>query len=373
MVIEGFDFRFRKCSHMVQPKISFAPIPLALLGVVLMVGCGGGSSGALSFSIARVPGLEDYDTAPVALNERGVVLATGTGGGIPEVYIGRAFIWDGAHVREVGTLGAGWSFAEDINVGGEVVGTSSAAGNWMGDPTSAFRWKDGRIAALPSPYDSGAEGMNDYGDIVGWTVQVPGQLGRAVRWDGDSMSELGTLPGFQLSYALDINNAGHVVCNAREHSYWTERAYVWKSGEIIELGTFGGRSSTAHAINERGQIVGTADTGMVREAPYQNVAISHAFMWENGRLADIGTLGGKDSVAHAINDHGWIVGISEIDMTSIIGGEQSQFLYMNGEMLDLNRLIPRDSGWQLFNAVAINNRGQILATGNLGVCLLTPR
>ena len=326
----------------------------------------------LSFSIARVPELDGYHTAPVALNEHGQVLAVGTGGGIPEVHIGRGFVWDGRRVREIGTLGADWSFAEDINDRGEVVGTSSSDSNDIFGPSSAFKWKDERIAPLMSPSSSGAFGINEYGDVVGWAVRSSGQLMQAARWDGESMSYLGTFPGFESSYARDINNFGLVICNAREHSSWTQRAFLWKSGVIVELGTLGGQSATAHAINELGQIVGTANTSLVREPPYQNSAISHAFLWEEGRLVDIGTLGGKDSVAHAINDHGWIVGISEVDMTSIIGGEQSPFLYFNGEIRNLNDLIPRNSGWVLFNAVAINNRGQILATGNLGVCLLTP-
>jgi probable HAF family extracellular repeat protein len=64
----------------------------------------------------------------------------------------------------------------------------------------------------------------------------------------------------------------------------------------------GGRSSAAVAINDRGQIVGSTDTGRSTDA-------IRPFLWQNGQLRDLGSLGGS-ARAVAINNHGQIVGWS---------------------------------------------------------------
>ena len=77
---------------------------------------------------------------------------------------------------------------------------------------------------------------------------------------------------------------------------------------ITDLGTLGGCCSQAVAINERGQIIGEADTRANYE---EGDPISHAFLWQNGKLRDLGTLGAGPSQASAINDRGQIVGWSD--------------------------------------------------------------
>jgi probable HAF family extracellular repeat protein len=57
----------------------------------------------------------------------------------------------------------------------------------------------------------------------------------------------------------------------------------------------------AAGINIHGQVVGQSAT---------TAGASHAFLWEEGHMRDLGTLGGAYSSAAAINDHGQIVGES---------------------------------------------------------------
>ena len=73
--------------------------------------------------------------------------------------------------------------------------------------------------------------------------------------------------------------------------------------EAKDLGTLGGTSSQAVAVNDKGQVVGFSSTAGDAE--------SHAFFWtQKGGMVDLGTLGGTFSGAEAVNDNGHVVGTS---------------------------------------------------------------
>ena len=110
---------------------------------------------------------------------------------------------------------------------------------------------------------------------------------------------------------------------------------------ITDLGTLGGKRSLAVAIDERGQIVGNSTTANGSQ---------HAFLWEDGDMRDLGTLGGRKSAARAINGRGQIVGASDTR-----SGREHAFLWQNGKMRDLGTL-----GGQRSDAGAINDKGQVI-------------
>ena len=127
---------------------------------------------------------------------------------------------------------------------------------------------------------------------------------------------------------------------------------------MTDLGSLGGNSSYAVALNDSGEVVGNS---------YTPGGWQHAFLYSNGTMADLGTLGGVDSEALGINNSGEVVGWAH----------GHAFLYSDGLMEDLNTLVP-SSGWTLVSANAINAKGQIVATGgnsagyNTHAFLLTP-
>ena len=76
-------------------------------------------------------------------------------------------------------------------------------------------------------------------------------------------------------------------------------------------------------------------------------------------MQDLGALTWDQSIAYDINDKGQVVGALQTGQTS------HAFLWANGQMQDLNSLIPAYTGWVLLEARAINNKGRIVGFGTL--------
>jgi probable HAF family extracellular repeat protein len=111
--------------------------------------------------------------------------------------------------------------------------------------------------------------------------------------------------------------------------------------EAIDLGTLSdGRSALATAINDNGQVVGWSDNP------------PRAFLWENGVMIDLGTLGGAYSRPTDINDAGQIVGQS-----TTAEGHWHPFLWSDGVMTDLH---PGAPNFNPYPSPRVNNSGQVI-------------
>ncbi|HYK82735.1 MAG TPA: hypothetical protein VEU55_06280 [Gemmatimonadales bacterium] len=206
-----------------------------------------------------------------------------------------AYLLSEGTALDLGTLGGSESEALAVNEVGQVAGHSRVS---EGAGKHAFCIpQPGRMLDLGTLGGamSVAHGVNDRAVVVGLAETERGAA-HAFRWsEGEGMGDLGTLGG-GASMALGINNRGDVVGGSGRAFLWTER-----SG-MIDLGTLGGRTSCACAVNDAGAIVGVSQTGKTDRRGRRELPVSHAFLrMPDGRMVDLGTLGGADSAAVAIS------------------------------------------------------------------------
>ena len=110
-----------------------------------------------------------------------------------------------------------------------------------------------------------------------------------------------------------------------------------------DLGTLGGCCSFGNSLNNAGQVVGVF---------YTSDYLSRAFLYSNGQMTDLSTLG-DSSGGEAINSTGQIVG----SFTPTPVGTPRAFLYNSGQMTDLNDFIDPALRITLTYATAINDQG----------------
>ena len=182
----------------------------------------------------------------------------------------------------------------------------------------------GPASYFPNHYDGI---LNMHGEAVGWANTTdPDPLcfapnciaTHAFRSYGNHVTDLGTLPGGTVSQAVWNTDSGLIAgwsengeTDPTAPGFAELRGVLWRNDKIIDLGVLpqGGYESLATAVNNRGQVVGWAfnlvpDSCSLIGFPTQ----SRAFLWQNGAMQDLGTLGGPDAIAELINDRGQISG-----------------------------------------------------------------
>ena len=249
--------------------------------------------------------------------------------------------------------------------------------------TRAFLWdrRNGMqdLGTLPGGTDAQAIFINDRGQVLGWSYvgneptsacTFPITTGSFL-WDrAHGMIDLGNFGG-TCTIASDLNNRGQIVGASNLTGDSASAAFLWERGSLHQLPGFpGGNFTGATTINDLGQSAGFAYLS--------GDSAFHAVLWKNRHsIADLGALGADlCSYATSINELNQIVG-SSLDNCDPETAISQAFLWESGSLADLNSLLPPNSNLDLQVAVTINNRGEIAgsgqdAQGNVHAYLLIP-
>ena len=278
-------------------------------------------------------------------------------------------------ITDIGALPGTYSSSPfAVNNRGEVVGAAMNTipdSNSMfgsGYQTRAFYWKDGvmqDLGTLGTGTDALAGLINERGQVVGvsYTNAIPSAVcaqggsyllttGSFI-WDKkNGMKDLGGFGG-TCTLASDINNRGQIVGGSALPGDSIFHPFVWDAETgMTTLGTPDGGYGGAGALNENGDVVGSAA---------DNSSVVHALLWRKRggkwRMTDLGTFAGGCPFASSVNASAQVVGFD-----SCAG---LPFLSEGGaNIVDLNTLVPPNSGLQLNEVGQINDRGEISINGN---------
>ncbi|HEX6434889.1 MAG TPA: DUF3466 family protein, partial [Gemmatimonadales bacterium] len=235
--------------------------------------------------------------------------------------------------------------------------------------------------------------INQQGWVAGWSNQADGTR-RAVLWKDGVITNLGTLGGASSAVPwLGLNNDGVVAGISHTNREdpldedWacelvgflpqtTDRicsGFVWENGQLRELPTLGGNHGFATGVDHKGRVVGWAETA-VRDRTCSESATQklqfRAVLWDpkdgsNGKIkaTELEPFGDDaTSAATAINDKGQVVGISG-DCDQAVG----RFSARHAVLWDNNGKaieIPNLGGTSWHTPMDINDQGAVVGFSN---------
>ena len=268
-------------------------------------------------------------------------------------------------------------FATSINNRGEISGWAYA--NQPIPMHHAFVWENGTITDLgvpPGRFESGIYGLNNRGTFVGNTGN-----GYVAYYSDGAWTELGVQGA-----ANDVNDKGTIV---GQYNTIGTHGFMLKDGVFMDMGGPSGGNVVPFAVNRK-------DVAAGYRASFDTGFRPRAFLYENGAIRDLGTLGGDEGYAFDINDHGVAVGAAEDaaqhmraviydkgavvqlenvstsyshalsindhgDVVGVIDGHG--FLLSRKGTLTMLEQLPELAGWTFVRPVAINDRGWIVGQG----------
>jgi hypothetical protein len=258
--------------------------------------------------------------------------------------------------------------------------------------------------------------LNNRGDAVGLDLHtsLPGEGGVGILWthEGDQL----TIRGSDIAYLRDMNDHNQIIGDHEDYdgryppNLQSSRGYLWQDAKAIPLSTSTRVVERASDINNLGQIVCSASDGIyIWQDINQNGISDDEDFWNLGdsfgpsRINDRGyMLGGfrtelnrfylffdqnenrmvEDEELRLLNrddnfDHIYSFGFN--NRNEVVGQVvkyyypepyqleivEYAFIIKEGEVIDLNTVIPPLEGVQLYEAVAINDHGWILCNGTI--------
>jgi probable HAF family extracellular repeat protein len=301
--------------------------------------------------------------------------------------VSHAFQWQDGVLTDLGTLkGVGSDLFSGVNASNARGWIAGFSQNGEIDPVSGFPavhavlWKNSEISdlgTLGTGVQSSAGYVDNGGAVVGISTVdtsfdpfASSPFGpyssptHAFTWKNGVMRDLRTLGGpdsFITGFCDDERPelvAGESYTNSTKNlttGFPTLHAFLWKNGTMQDIPTLGGTFAYAQCANNRGQVIGqsslTGDPGCDGSNPL-NSCNQHAFLWERGSLKDLGTLGGTFSIPIWLNNAAEAVG----GATTINDESFHATLWKDGRITDLGTL----EGDCFSQAFAINSKGQIV-------------
>jgi probable HAF family extracellular repeat protein len=288
----------------------------------------------------------------------------------PDCFLAHAFRWKDGVLTDLGALpGNNNSAAGSINARGWITGQAQ---NGLFDPilngpgVHAVLWKDGHITDLGSLGGNASLGIyvNDAGQAIGLsdnTTPDPFSLfgiGVQIRtflWEDGVMRDIGTLGGPDAVPGTSCSGQPRDVVVGFSYTSSTPNAstgvptldaFLWRNGKMIDLGNLGGTISgpIGPCANNRDQVIGVSDLA--------GDLVSHAFFFDDGVMTDLGTLGGNNSEAIWLNDAGDVVGSADLPGSQI----HDAVLWRHGDIHDLGT-VPGDP---CSRGRGLNSRGEVV-------------
>lgn len=294
--------------------------------------------------------------------------------------------------------GVAYGLDDNAQVVGESGGSSQSVGAVTGPQgVGVVNFRVGQYAFTT------VTAINAIGDTAGTACGGITCAAFARDASGKHLRVFDSFEGVDILYATGIN-AGDLIVGYSFSQLGIQRAFVAKpaNGQMRDLGTLGGESSAAFAINDSGEITGwtTRADGEIRAflcdlagrmrdvgpgegrainasgqiAGYTSIGVFQAFITgpHGVGFRELANLpGAQGTILVGLNAHGQAVGYEELP-----GSEPSRAVVTDetGETLTLlDSLVKLPGQVSLLNATAINDQGQIVANGtNRHVYLLTP-
>ena len=342
--------------------------------------------------LGALPGINQSFAGGISRN--GLIAGISTHGeldpltGFPEL---RAVMWDSGHnIYDLGTLGGNSSASNQVNSRGQVVGAAlnavpedpGVAMFFYGPPAvqqvRAFLWENGFIHDIGTlgGNDASASLINDAGAVCGFSstnVEINDTTGlptiHPFLWKNGQMHDLGSLggtvaiPGNFIDGPLGrvMNDQGHVIGASNFSGDEDYGAFIWTNGQMTDLGTLGGNATDSYAINNNDQVVGRSRTT-------NSPTSYHPFLWENGHMTDLGVIPScTRGIANTINSQGEIAGgfrgcAADPDDRAAFRGF---YLQRGGPIVDVNTLVVPGSDLWVDTVSFINDVGQMVGVGIL--------
>jgi len=309
-------------------------------------------------------------------------------------------------VIDLGSLGGGETRPEALNNNTQIVGSSLKADGMR----HAFLWEEGTMTDLFPDHTlrSKAFDINDQGNYVGAFYEKDGFFRWAVELkhaftsiDGVLRENLHDKEDKGMAKRINEQNLvlGHL--NERISSVtggweYIKKTVLWQLDEMtfVEHDIFGsGMNDAGHIVGHYGGTpllvddsgltilpIGSAfNTAWINDINDSGVCVGASRFhdweceWNPGCEPDLSSckwnsqgvfeaLAGGTR-AFSINQQGDVVGEGELvtDMGEV--GYYRALLWRDAKSIDLNALIPQDSGWRLIRATDINDKGEIIGLG----------